>query len=92
MSQEAQTEWEKWATAAILEEEFDIECLHCDERFPESYVRWHFYRRRPDGTAVLTCRACGCWTPVRFEIENEQTEVSGYGTHPIGTRSEQMKA
>jgi len=45
------------------------DCHHCDAPLPKSYLRWHAARalRRPDRMAMLTCKKCGCWTPVRFD-------------------------
>lgn len=47
------------------------ECLHCDEPFPKSYLMWHAQRalKRPDGMAMLTCKKCRCWTPVKFNSQ-----------------------
>lgn len=58
-------------------EEFRMMCFHCDEYFPDSYVRWHFARRKPadkcKGESVLTCKACGLMTPVRFQFDEKGT-------------------
>jgi hypothetical protein len=46
-----------------------VDCHHCDAPFPKSYLRWHAARalKRPDRMAMLTCKKCGCWTPVQFD-------------------------
>ena len=56
-------------TAAKIE--LEMQCVHCDAYFPESYLRWHFARRKPaercQGESLLTCKECGNWTPVRWQ-------------------------
>ena len=49
------------------------DCHHCDAPFPKSYLRWHAARalRRSDRMAMLTCKKCGCWTPVQFDAKLE---------------------
>lgn len=53
----------------------DMRCIHCNAKFAQSYLRWHFARRQPSekchGSSTLTCRKCGCWTPVRWQFEEE---------------------
>lgn len=50
----------------------DMRCIHCDSRFKKAYLLWHFARRKPSercqGESVLTCRKCGCMTPVRWQF------------------------
>jgi hypothetical protein len=56
-----------------MPEELEMDCVHCDEPFSEKYLRWHFARRKHTAElgdySLLTCKACGLQTPVRWHQE-----------------------
>ena len=52
-----------------MEAKHSKKCLRCKERFnwDDSMAKWDYQGYTP--TKLAQCPQCGCWQPVKYEVE-----------------------